>query len=296
MRGGSGHAARQGAARDPRQLPRHSLFRPALSLDRAQGPHRGHLAQPAGGEPAAVAQIRAGARLGRRLVDQRPTRQPRRALRLRRVGGARCRGLELERRAALFQKGRARHGFRRAVARQGRPHPGPPDLSRHVERARQGGGQGVRRRRLLLCPGPERRVQGRLFSNYDLKPLRSPRLGGDRLSRSRHPAARQSDDLDPDRGPGAPVRGHPLRRGQGIGRRQGDRVPREFGRRRGRRLVGRDPFAGASAARRDRARRRSARSRHRGRFQCAGGRAAADGPPVDLGLVLHQARRRGSTT
>ena len=155
MRSRAGHAARQGAARDPRQLSRHRLFRPALSLDRAQGPHRDRLAQPARGGPPAVAQIRAGAGAGRRLVDQRPARQPRRAHRLRRMGGARRRRLELERGAALFQKGRARHGFRRAVARQGRPHPGPPHLSRHVERPRQGG----RRRRSKRPASPISRTR-----------------------------------------------------------------------------------------------------------------------------------------
>ncbi len=200
MRGGAGHAARQGAARNPRQLSRHRLFRPALSLDRAQGPHRGRLAQPARGKPSAVAQIRAGAGIGRRLVDQRPARQSRRADRLRRVGGARGGRVELERRAALFQKGRARHGFRRAVARQGRPHPGPPHLSRYVERPRQGGRESVRGGRVPLHPGPERRVQGRLFPDHDLEPLRPARLGGDRLSRSGHAAARQSDDLGRDPG------------------------------------------------------------------------------------------------
>ena len=89
-----------------------------------------------------------------------------------------------------------------------------------------------------------------------------------------------------DPGQGAAVRGHALRRRQGAGRRQGNRVPR----RRGHRLVGRDPLAGASAARRHRAGRASARPRDRGRRACAGGRPAADGPSVDIGLVLHQAR------
>src|SRR6516162_4055924 len=65
LRSRSGYAARQGAAGDPRQLSGYGLFRPALSLDRAQGPHRGHLAQPPGGRPPAVAQIRAGAGVGR---------------------------------------------------------------------------------------------------------------------------------------------------------------------------------------------------------------------------------------
>ena len=84
----------------------------------------------------------------------------------------------------------------------------------------------------------------------------------------------------------APVRGHPLRRGQGAGRGQGNRVPR----RRSHRLVRRDPLAGASAARRRRPGRSSARSRDRGRRACTGGRPAADGPPGDIGLVLYQAR------
>ena len=64
--------------------------------------------------------------------------------------------LGLEQRAALLQEGRARHGLRWSVARQGGPHPGPPHLSRSVARTRQGGGQGVRAGRLQVHPGPER--------------------------------------------------------------------------------------------------------------------------------------------
>jgi len=60
--------------------------------------------------------------------------------------------------------------------------------------------------------------------------------------------------------------------------------------RRSNRLVRRDPFAGASAARRHRPGGSSARSRDRGRRPRPGGRPAADGPPSDIGLVLHQAR------
>ena len=44
-------------------------------------------------------------------------------------------GLELERRAALLQEGRARPRFRRAVPRQGRPHPGPPHPARALDAA-----------------------------------------------------------------------------------------------------------------------------------------------------------------
>src|SRR6516164_3952669 len=141
------------------------------------------------------------------------------------MGSARCVRMELERGPALFQDGRARHGFRRPVARQGRPHPGPPHLPGSLERACQGGCQGVRRGRVRLHPGPERRVQGRLFPGHDLQPLRPPGLGGDRLSRSGNAAARQSDDLDVDLRQGAAVRGHTLRRRQGAGRRQGNRTP-----------------------------------------------------------------------
>ena len=73
------------------------------------------------GEPAAAAQVRAGAHPGRRLLHQRPARQPRRAGRLRGVGGARRARLGLEGRAPLLQEGRARHGLRRALctARRG---------------------------------------------------------------------------------------------------------------------------------------------------------------------------------
>jgi len=69
------------------------------------------LTQPSAGRSAALAQIRAGAGAGRRLVDQRAARQSRRAERLRRMGGAGCGRVELECGAALFQEGRARHGL-----------------------------------------------------------------------------------------------------------------------------------------------------------------------------------------
>src|SRR6516225_5569432 len=133
--------------------------------------------------------------------------------------------MELERGSALFQKGRARYGFRRAVARQGRPHPGPPYLPGSLERARQGDRQSLQGGWVRISSGPERRVQGRLFPGHDLQPLRPPGLGGDRLSRSGNAAARQSDDLDVDLRQGAAVRGHTLRRRQGAGRRQGNRTP-----------------------------------------------------------------------
>jgi len=176
------------------------------------------------------------------------------------------------------------------VARQGRPHSGPPHFSRFMERAREGRCESIRTGRLLLHPGPEWGIQGRLFSDHDFEPLRPPGLGGDRLSRPRHAAARQFDDLGRNPGQGAEFRGRALRRREGLGPGQGNRVPRERGSRRGHRIVGGDSFAGASAACGHRPSRRSARSRDRGCRQCAGGGTAADGPPVDLGIVVHQAR------
>ena len=209
------------------------------------------VAQPAR-RAAALAQIRAGARARRRLVDQRPARQSRRPDRLRRMGGEGRRGLELERRAALFQKGRARHGFRRPVSRQGRPHPGAPHLSRSVVRPRQGGRRGLQGGRLRLHRGPERRIPGRLFPDHDLEPLRPPRLGGDRLSRHRDAAPPEPDDLGRDAG----RRSCCSRARVASGSRRWSRAARpssaSIRTRRGHRLVGRDPFAGASAARRHR--------------------------------------------
>ena len=195
-----------------------------------------------------LAQIRTGARAGRRLLDQRPVGQPRRADRLRRMGSARRRGLGLERRAALFQEGRARPRFRRAVPRQGRPHPGPPHSARALDRAFASRRRGLQAGRLSIPARPERRVRRRLFPGDALQSGRATRLGRDGLSRSRNAQARQPDDLDQHAGQGAAVRGHALRRREGAGRRPGAGVPRP----RDHALLRRDPFARASAARRHR--------------------------------------------
>ena len=190
--------------------------------------------------------------------------------------------------AALFQEGRARHGFRRPVSRQGWPHPGAPHLPRYVVRPRQGGRGGPQGSRVRLYRGPERRIPRRLFPDHDLEPRRPPRLGRDRLSRPRDTAPPEPDDLGRDAGHGAVVRGHPVRRGQGAGQGKRDRVPRRSQPRRGHRLVGRDPFAGASAARRDRPGSGAEGSRDRGARAPARRRPAADGPPVGFGVVLHE--------
>ena len=63
--------------------------------------------------------------------------------RLRGVGGARRARLGLGGRAALLQEGRARHGLRRAAARQGGAHPRAAHLPGAVDRACQGLGRGL---------------------------------------------------------------------------------------------------------------------------------------------------------
>ena len=234
-----------------------------------------------------LAQIRAGARAGRRLLDQRPDGQPRRADRLRRMGGARRRGLELEGRAALLQEGRARPRFRRAVPRQGRPHPRPPHPAAALDPALAGRGRSLQARRLRVPARPERRVRRRLLPGDAFQPGRAARLGGDGLSRSRDAQARQSDDLDRHAGQGAAVRGHALRRREGAGRRPGAGVPRQ----RGHPLLRRDPFAGASVARRHRPGRTPEGDGHSGRDGPCGRRPAADGSSLDLAVVLHPPRR-----
>ena len=85
--GRAGHAARQGARGDPRFLSRHRVSRTraytgsALKVTTEVIPHnRPHETT------TDAAHVRAGARAGRRFVDQRPARQSRRADRLRRVG------------------------------------------------------------------------------------------------------------------------------------------------------------------------------------------------------------------
>ena len=115
--------------------PGTGVFRSALPLDRTQGHDPNRQPQQSRRGQAAVTEIRAGARAGWRVLDQRPDGQPRRADRLRRVGSPRRHGLELGRRAALFQEGRARPRFRRAVPRQGWPYPRPPHSAGALDQA-----------------------------------------------------------------------------------------------------------------------------------------------------------------
>ena len=88
-----------------------------------------------------------------------------------------ARGLELEGRAALLQEGRARHGLRRPVARQGGPHPGAAHLPRAVDRARQGRGRGLQGGGLRVPARPERRVAATATSR---SPSPTPTSGASR--------------------------------------------------------------------------------------------------------------------
>ena len=108
--------------------------------------------------------------------------------------------------------------------------------------------RGLQAGRLSIRARPERRVRRRLFPGDAFQSGRATRLGRDGLSRSRHAQARQPDDLHQHAGQGAAVRGHALRRREGAGRRPGAGIPRP----RDHPLLRRDPFAGASAARRHR--------------------------------------------
>ena len=247
--GGPGHPPRQDPAGGARQLSGHRLLRPALPLDEAQGAHGGGLPQQSRREPTAAAQVRAGAHPGRRLLHQRPARQPRRAGRLRGMGGAGRARLGLEGRAPLLQEGRARHGLRRASARQGGAHSGAAHLPGALDRACEGLGQGLPRGGLRVPARPERRVEERLLSDHDLQRLRAARLGRHRLPRSRHPPAPEPEDLNRYAGGRASVRGQALRR------RRRPRQGRAHGIQgaRGDPLVRRHPFAGPPAARRHRA-------------------------------------------
>ena len=159
-------------------------------------------------------------------------------------GVARRRRLVLERRAAVLQETRTRPGHRRRVARQGRPHPDPPRARIAVAGPRQGAGAGVPGVGLQIPSRSERVLRGRVLSRHDLQRRRAAGVGGDRLPERRGAETRQPDHLHRHAGHGAAVRGHALRRRQGAGERPADGVPRP----RGDRVLGRDPFAGASVA------------------------------------------------
>ena len=94
-------------------------------------------------------------------------------------------GLELERRAALLQEGRARPRFRRAVARQGRPHPGAPHPARALDAAtprrwpRPSRPQGFK-----FLPDQNGEFVDGYFPVTHLQRRRAARVGGDGLSRS----------------------------------------------------------------------------------------------------------------
>ncbi len=290
MRGGPGHAARRGARRNPRLLFGQGLLRPALSLDRAQGPHPDRQPQQPAGKPPAAAQVRAGTRAGRRLVDQRPDGQSRRAHRLQRVGPARRRGLGLGPGLALLQEGRARPRLRQRVAWKKRPHPGAAHPCRALGGTRQGGRRGVQAGGHDVPARPERRVRRWLLPGHALQRQRTARVCGHRLPQRRGAQALQPHDLDQYSGEVADLRGHDLRRREGNGQRPGAGVPGQGGDP----FLRRHPYAGTLDARRHRPGRPSRRDGHPRGGGPSGCRPAVDGSPVYLALLLHQAAMAAS--
>ena len=270
----AGHAARQGAARGARQLSRHRLLRSALSLDRSQGAHRGRLPQQSRGEPAAAAQIRAGAHPRRRLLHQRPARQPRRAGRLRRVGSARRRaagaGTDV---LPYYKKVERDMDFDGSAARQGGAHSRAAHLPRAVDRPRQGRRRGLQGGGLRVPARPERRVARRLLSR---SPSPTPTSGACRPPSAISIPARAMRQQ--------PRRSRPTRRCRSCCSRAGAAsawsraskgvragVPRQGGDP----LLRRHPLAGAPVARRHRPRRAPEGARHRGQGRLGRRRPAA---------------------
>ena len=276
---------------DRRQLLRHRLFRPALPLDRAQGPHPGRLPQQSAREPPAAAQVRAGARAGRRLVDQRPDGQSRRADRLRRMGGARRRGLGLGQRPALFQEGRARSRLRRTTGTArtaasrcaaSRPSTGPSTPRRSAKAFASQAGMQVPAR-------PERRVRRRLLPGHRIP---TPRSGASRR-RWAISTPRRASGANLTISTDTQVKSLLFEGTRCVGvTAMVDGKEQEFRGERGDPVLRRHPFAGASAARRHRPGRPSAAT---WASRCVSAlrrrRPAADGPSVDLAVVLHPPRR-----
>ena len=151
--GRAGHAARQVPQGDPRHLSRHRLFRPALPLDRAEGPHPGRLPQQPEREPPPLRKYEQARVLGggSSINGQMANR------------GAPTDYDEWEARGAegwnwdsvlpYFRKVERDLDFDDAVARQGGPHPRAPHPGRALARPRQGRRRGVQARRLSsTCP------------------------------------------------------------------------------------------------------------------------------------------------
>ena len=121
----------------------------------------------------------------------------------------------------------------------------------HWDSARAGRWRGLQARRIQFPARPERRVRRRLFSGDALQCRRAAGLGRDGLSGCRNAQTHQSDDLKADpQVKELMFEGTRCVGGKGGGRWPGTGIPRP----RGGAVVRRDPLAGASVARRHRAR------------------------------------------
>ena len=183
-------------AADARFLSRHRLSQSAFHLEPVEGHHRGHLAQQ-----SRMRRARRCAPMSRRAcwaADRRSTASSPIAARRPTTtnGSARRHRLELGQRAALSSRRSSATWIStvRGTASEGRipvrrifPDLWPEHAKAVAEAFKQAGYDFIDR--------PECRMGGRLFPDHHLQCLRTPGVGGDRLSRSRHADARESDDL-----------------------------------------------------------------------------------------------------
>ena len=273
--GRAGHAARQGAARDARQLSRHRLLRPALSLDRAAGcaprssPHNNPQESPPplrNYEQARV--LGGGSSINGQLANRgAPTDYDEWAC-------ARRARLELGRTCCPTSR-RSSATWTSTVRWHGKEGRIPvrrifPDLwTGHAKAA----AEAFKAAGYEYLPDQNGEFARRLFPDHHLQRLRAARVGGDRLSRSRHAHAREPDDLD--RHAGVSELLFEGRRCVGVRRAvegRAHRVPRQGGHP----VLRRDPFAGAPAARRHRP----------GRRTCASSASRSAPPPPGVGQRL----------
>ena len=216
LRGRPGHAARQRAGRNPRQLFGHGLFRSALPLDRTQGhdpdrqPQQSRRSRPPLRKYEQARVLGGGSSINGQMANR----------------GAPTDYDEWEARGAAgwgwndvlpyFKKVERDLDFDGAYHGKDGRIPVRRIPAGALDRACAGRRRGLQARRHAVPARPERRVRRRLFPGHAFQPGRAARLGRDGLSRSRDAQARQSDDLDQHAGQGAAVRGHALRRREGA--------------------------------------------------------------------------------
>ena len=171
LRGGPGHAARQRAAGDSRQLFGHGIFRSALPLDRAQGHDPGRQPQQPGGNARRLRKYEQARGAGRRLIDQRPD-WPIAARRPTTTNGKRAAPRAGAGRTCCPISGRSSAtsiSTDRSTARMAASRSAASRVSTGRGHS-QAVGRGLQARRLCVPARPERRVRRRLFPGHALQP------------------------------------------------------------------------------------------------------------------------------